>query len=390
MSLRLSAAATRFGGFAEFVGGNDSGGYVCSGDGEGHEVDGFVRYARFLRNGHEPVADILYAEVGKTYGKSNFEAEADDFVDFLGGRVLENELADGAERDLLAVEVFMCLLENGKSVVNGVRRGKTAGLKAQTGQQNVGLYDILESGSNLLGFAGKHSFVAVGKEVLVAEGSQRESGFGASCKECALGTVGAAGKTCVDVTVGLHVGASFEISGERVAHARYEETYGSVGDNGGIDKDHAGALLEICVIVESSVRSIENGGVRGRRIGSGYRGADDERIAFGDAFRGVDGFTAAETYRASAFVLFGYLLKSRHFLTGTFAGEVHFYELDLILRGSGVEFRLNAGGIVLMRDEQSSLAEGFDKVTEVEELVFALNVLGGANKCFSHYEISFY
>ena len=38
----------------------------------------------------------------------------------------------------------------------------------------------------------------------------------------------------------------------------------------------------------------------------------------------------------------------------------------------------------LMGDEEGFLAESLDEVTEVEELVLALHILGGAYECFSH------
>ena len=389
MRYESAAATAHFHGFAQFVGGDYSGGDVLSRNLEGHEVYGLVGDARFFGDFHKSVPDVLYAEVGKAHGQSDFQAEADDFFDLFHRSILENELADGAERDLFAVEVFMSLFQHGQTVVDGMRRGKTAGLESQTRKQDVGFDDILERGSNDVGFAGEHRFVAVGKQRLIAQFRQRVSGLGAHGEQFALGAVGSAGQTGVDVAEGLFVGSGFEISGERVAHTRNEESDGSVRDNGGVDQNNAGALFEVSVVVESAVRRVQNRGVRSGSVGRRDGGAYNERITFGNALCGVYGFAAAETDGAGALVFLGDLLESGNFLTGTFAGEVDLDKLDFVLCGGGVEFGLNARRVVFMRYQQRSFAESLDKVTEVQKFVFALNVLGGANKCFSHYEISF-
>ena len=124
--------------------------------------------------------------------------------------------------------------------------------------------------------------------------------------------------------------------------------------------------------------------MRGGSVGRRNGGDDDKGFALSDALGGIYCFAAAETHGAGALVGFGHLLQTRDFLTGALAGEIDGDELHLILFGGSVEFGLDAGDVVLMGDEQRSLAEGLDEVTEVEEFVLALNVLGGANKCFSH------
>ena len=88
---------------------------------------------------YKPVADIAYAEILEAYGQADFEAELDNFLDFLDGGVLENELADGAEGNLFAVEFMVGFLEDGEAVVDGVGRSKAAALEAKARKQYVGL-----------------------------------------------------------------------------------------------------------------------------------------------------------------------------------------------------------------------------------------------------------
>ena len=181
---------------------------------------------------------------------------------------------------------------------------------------------FFERGSDDVALAGEFRLVAVGEQSLVAQRGERERGLGAAREQSAFLAVRAAGKSRVDVAEGLDVGSRFEVGGKSVAHAGHEEAYGRLGDDAGVDEDHAGALFEVSIVVKRAVRSVEHCGVGRGRVGRRDGGADDERFALGDALRGVDSLAAAEAYGAGALVFFGKLLQTRDFLTGTLAREV--------------------------------------------------------------------
>ena len=389
MSL-AAAAAIAFATVFEFV--TD---FVCGlncrfdhiyGYGERHIVNGFVGNAGLFRNsGEHLVVDFIGAEVFQTYGQTDFFAEVENLVEFFLGAVFKHELANRSERDHLAVEIFRVSGKKRKSVVNCVRCRKSAALESETGEKNVGFNDFFKSGSYAVHIAGRFCFCAVGKERLIAEFRKSERSHSAITEHCAFRTVCTAGKTCVDVGAGFDVCARFEVRRESVAHTAYQETGGSVCDNSRVDEDYARTLSEICVIVKVMIV-----GIKHRRVGSGCvgrrdGGADDKIAACRDAFGCIDCLAAAETYRASAFVGFCKLLQRLDGTAGAFAFEdVAGDEFDAEFLLRRFEFVFNEIECERICDEQGFLAESSYKISEVEQFVLALDILGGAYKCFSH------
>ena len=79
-----------------------------------------------------------------------------------------------------------------------------------------------------------------------------------------------------------------DVRRERVAHARSEQPGRRAGDDGGVDDDEGGVLLEEGVLVELAVWAIEDG-VGGTWCVGGGRGGHDGTLnsqAIGDGLRG--------------------------------------------------------------------------------------------------------
>ncbi len=389
VTIAVAIASAVFVFVTDSVRGLNSSGNHIYGYRERHIVYGFIRYAGLFGDSAEHfVVDFVGADILKADRKTYGQAEVENFVKFFFGAVLEYQLAESSECDHFAVIVLGVGREKGKTVVDSVGSSKTAGLESETAKKNVGFDNLFESGSYDVVFASGFGFCAVAQQGFIAKFCHCESCHGAVTEHSALFTIRTARKTCVDVGVGIYVCASFEVSGERVAHAGYEEAYGSVSYDGGVDKNYARALTEVCIIVKVVVGSIKNGAMAGRSVGCRDGRADDEVATGSYALSGVDCFTATETDGASALILFCKRSESFNFLTGAFATEITGYEFDVELLLSGFEFVGYELFSKRVGDKESFLTEGLYKITEVKEFVFALNVLGGAYKCFSHYNIS--
>ena len=176
------------------------------------------------------------------------------------------------------------------------------------------------------------------------------------------------------------------MGGKGVAHAGNEEASGRIRYDVEVDQDHARALTEVCVIVKLVIVGIKHRAVAGGRVGRRDGGADDQRVARCDALTGIDRFATAETDRASALILLCHFLQFCHDGAGALALEdvACGNKFDLILfRGRG-QLVLDKGQCERIGDQKGLFAKGFYEITQIEQLVFALNVLGRADKCFSH------
>ena len=191
--------------------------FDCGGDhigrnGEGHIVNGFFGDAGLFRNRFEKlVVDIIGAEVFETYGKTYRQAEVENFVKFVFGAVFKDKLADCAESDHFAVIVFGVGGKKGKTVVDCVRRGKSARFEAETRKKNVGFDNSFESGGYDVLFASGESLRAVRKKGFIAKFRKRSGSHRAVSEHFAGRAVSAARKTCVDVAERFYVCASFEV-----------------------------------------------------------------------------------------------------------------------------------------------------------------------------------
>ena len=278
----------------EFVSRLDSGDNHIFGYGEGHIVDAFVGDASLCGDdlvfffGEFFSDDFAGLGVGhkvvQADGETDFVAEVEHFVEFFFGAVFKHELADSTESDDFAVHAASVnVVDSGKTVVDCVSSGKTAGFESETGEKNVGFDDFLESGSYDVAIASGFSLCAVADEVAIAKFCKCRSGVSSVAEESAFLTVCAAGETCVDVGNAVDVCSCLEVSGESVTHTAYEEARRSVCDDVEVDKNDGRALTEVCVIVKFVVVGVKNGGVGSRSVRSRDGGADDERIACSDA-----------------------------------------------------------------------------------------------------------
>ena len=327
--------------------------------------------------------DALHADVRQTHRQAHIQAEVQDFHQFLSGGVLQHHVAEGAERHFLTVHIFVGAGQDGQAVHDAVGRRQTAALKAQAGQQDVGLNDVLQGGGDYIHVAGLLGLPAVGHQGLIALGRQRKSGVGAHAGS-AHALTGAAGQACVDPAEGPHVGTGLEIGGQCVAHAGNQEAGGSLGNHGGVNQNYAGALLEVGVIVKRRVLGVQHGGVAGGSIRGGDGRADNHAVALAHALGGVDGLAAAQADGAGAVILLGDLTQAGNLLPGALAPEVAQHELHAELLRRSVQLGLNAGHVVGVGNQQRRISERFDKIAQVQQLVLALHVLCGTDKCLSH------
>ena len=380
----------------EFVRCFDCGDNHVFGYGEGHVVNALVGDASLCSDdlvlffGELFSDDFARARIGhkvvQADGETYFVAEVEDFVKLFFGAVLENELANRTECNDFAVHAACVdVVDCGESVVDCVCCGKTAGFKAETGEKDVGLNDFLECWSYDVAVACNFCLCAVADKVAIAKLCKCCCGVSAVAEQRAFLAVCATGETCVDVGYAVDVGSCLEVCGECVAHAAYEEARRCVCDDVEVDKHDGRALTEVCVIVKLVIVGVENCRVGSRCIRCRDRRADDERIACCNAFGRVDCFAAAETDRAIAFVGFCELLKCFYDCAGAFTLEdVARDEFYTIFCLRCFKFLFDEVECKRIRDKKRFLTEGFDKITEVQQFVFALNILCGTNKCFSH------
>ena len=193
-----------------------------------------------------------------------------------------------------------------------------------------------------------------------------------------------AGQTGVDAGEGADVGPGLKVGRQGVAHAGDQETGGCTGNNRGIDQDNAGTLLEVGIVIKLTVFGVEHGGVAGRSVRSCNGGNDDNAVTLTHAFGGVDGLAAAHTYDTGALVFLSDLPQALHFLAGALAMEVAGDEGHTEFFGSFVQLFLDALHVAVQRDQQGGIAKGLDEVAQVQQFVLTLDVLGRADKGFSH------
>ena len=324
-------------------------------------------------------------------GETDFVAEVEHFVELFFGAVFKHELADCTECDDFAVHAACVdVVDCGQTVVDCVCSCKTAGFESETGEKDVGFNDFFESGSYYVAVASGFRFCTVADEVVIAKLCKCRSGVRAVAEESAFLAVCSAGKTCVDVGNAVDVCSCFEISGECVAHAAHEEARRCVCNDVEVDEDDGRALTEVCVIVKVMIVGVKNRRVGRRCVGCRDGGADDERIACRNALRCVDCFAAAETDGACALVCFCKLLQCFYNRARAFALEnVAGNEFNAVFLLGCFEFLFDEVERKRVCDKKCFLTEGFYKITKVQQFVFALHVLCGTNKCFSHNNLLF-
>ena len=369
--------------------------------GEGHIVDALFGDASLCSNdlvfffGEFFSDDFTRARIGhkvvQANGETYFVAEVENFVEFFFGAVFKHELADCAECDDFAVHTARVNVVNrSQTVVDCVRSGKTARLESETGKKNVGFDDFFKSGGYDVAVASSLCFCAVADEVAIAKFGKCRCGVCAVAEKRAFLSVCAAGKTRVDVGYAVDVCSCLEVGGKSVAHTAYEEASRCVCDDVEVDKNDGRALTEVCVIVKFVIVGVKNGRVGSRCVRCRDGGADDERIACRNALRSVDCFAAAKTDGAVALVCFCKFLQRFHDRARALAFEkVAGNEFDAVFLLGRFEFFFDEVESKRVSDKKRFLTEGFYKITKVQQFVFALNVLCGTNKCFSHNNLLF-
>ncbi|MNC38958.1 hypothetical protein D3C75_875910 [compost metagenome] len=158
--------------------------------------------------------------------------------------------------------------------MDGMGCRKPAALKAEAGQQDVGLNNILQCRGNDVLITGQLCFDAILQQGFVAYAGQRQRGFG-SFGFPAHPFTDTAGEPCIHIGEGSRSGPGFKIGGQSVPHARHQEPRRGFGDDGCINHDHGGALLEISVVVKSAFRRIKDRRMAGRSVCCGNGGNDD-------------------------------------------------------------------------------------------------------------------
>ena len=144
--------------------------------GEGLAVDGFLRPGGDLGDAADLfLRRIGHADVRERHGKTDIDAEPEDFVDERRGAVLQHELDDDAEGDLLAVIEAVRLPERRDAVMERVRGRQAAALEADARQKRVRLDDALDRFGRDAAFDRELRLTAVFEDRVVAQPARSSS-----------------------------------------------------------------------------------------------------------------------------------------------------------------------------------------------------------------------
>ena len=122
----------------------------------------------------------------------------------------------------------------------------------------------------------------------------------------------------------------------------------------------------------------------GRRVSSGDGGDDNHAVALAHAFGSVNGLAAAHAHDAGALVFSGHGPEALHFLPGALAAEVAGHKFHAEFFSRLVQLLFHPFHVAVQGNQQRGIAEGLDEITQIQQLVLALHVLSGADKCLSH------
>ena len=267
----------------------------------------------------------------------------------------------------------MALGQHRQTVVDGMSGSKARALKANTGEQRVGLDDVLDGRCKRTLLQRNLGLDAIGHKRLIAELGECQTGHTALAA-----SAGAA--------VGVMRRLSLEISCERIAHTGNRQAHRARCDNRRIHKNDIGVCLKEEVLVELTVIGIEHRKRRTRCIGRGDGGANDNRglQVIGDGLRGVEDLAATDADDDVATVVAGERNQAIDLALGAFAVKVLKQQLGLSLGKAALD--LGADALLARRrhDNEGLSAERLDIGAELGELVRTLDVLAGAIENCSH------
>ncbi|MMZ63375.1 hypothetical protein D1872_256250 [compost metagenome] len=146
-------------------------------------------------------------------------------------------------------------------------------------------------------------------------------------------------------------------------------------------------MFEISIVIKGTLWCIQYGGVACRCVGCRNCWADDQRLTLCYTFSRVNRFTTTEANGTGAAFVLRNRLQARNFLTGAFSSKTAFNKSNIELLCGCIQLRLYAQNIIRMCNQQRRIPEGLYKVTQVQQLIFALHIFGWTDKCFSHIDI---
>ena len=164
---------------AQLIGCAQSVSHIGRGHLEGHVAHGLVRTAGMLADLEQILlAGLTDADLLQGGGQTHAPEEVVDLAGLLQGPILKDQLGQGTEGHLFAVQHGVGALQGGHSVMNGVGCSQAGALEAQTAQQGIGLDDLLKSGCAHTGLGSGHGLDPILQQGVAAETGQGEGGHG--------------------------------------------------------------------------------------------------------------------------------------------------------------------------------------------------------------------
>ncbi len=244
---------------------------------------------------------------------------------------------------------------------------KARALKANTGEQRVGLDDVLDGRRQRALLQCNLGLDAIGHKRLVAELGERQAGHAALAA-----SAGAA--------VGIMRRLGLKVGCERIAHTGNRQAHRARRDNRRIHKDDIGVCLQEEVLVELAVIGIEHRKRRTRGIGRSNGGTNDNRglQVIGDGLRGVEDLAATDADDDVATVVASERNQAIDLALGALAVKVLKQQLGLGLGKTALNLGTDALLARRRHDDEGLSTERLDIGTELGQLVRTLDVLAGA------------
>ena len=250
---------------------------------------------------------------------------------------------------------------------------KARALKANAGEQRVGLNDVLDGRRERTLLQRDLGLDAIGHKRLVAELGERQAGHAALA-------AGASAAVGIMRRLGLKVGC------ERIAHAGNRQAHRARRDNCRIHQDNIGVCLKEEILVELAVIGVEHRKCRARSIGRSNGGANDDRglQVVGNGLRGVEDLAATDADDDVATVVASERNQTIDLALGALAVKVLEQQLGLGLGKTALDLGTDALLARRRHDDEGLSAERLDIGAELGELVRTLDVLAGAIENCSH------
>ena len=267
----------------------------------------------------------------------------------------------------------VALGQHRQAIVDGVRGSKAGTLKANTGEQRVGLDDMLDGRRQSTFLQGDLGLDAIGHERLVAEFGERQAGHTALA--ASTGTA-----------VGIMRRLSLKVGCERITHTGNRQAHRARRDNRRIHQDNVGVCLKEEIFIELAIVGVEHRKCRARRIGRGDGGANDNRRpqVVGDSLSGIEDLAATDANDDVAAVVARERHQTVDLALGALAVKVLKQQLGLSLGKTALDLGTDALLARGRHDDEGLSAERLDIGAELGELVRTLDVLAGAIENCSH------